>query len=113
MADRRGVAPLRTSVGSTDTKVLPLSLDHELRTVNLLLIRDETRAFSQRNPRLLAHKHTARATPLHVGRILMLTSEQIAHFNAFGFLVLREVLAPQEVETIHREASLHGRAGGR
>ena len=33
----------------------------------------------------------------------MLTSEQIAHFNAFGFLVLREVLTRREVETIHRE----------
>ena len=33
----------------------------------------------------------------------MLSQEQIAHFNTFGFLVLRRVLTAQEIETIRRE----------
>ena len=33
----------------------------------------------------------------------MLTAGQIAHFETFGFLVLRQVFTGQEVETIHRE----------
>ena len=33
----------------------------------------------------------------------MLTSGQISHFETFGFLVLRQVLTANEVETIHRE----------
>jgi hypothetical protein len=33
----------------------------------------------------------------------MLTCQQIRHFHTFGFLVLRDVLTPQEVEKIDRE----------
>ena len=33
----------------------------------------------------------------------MLTAEQVAHFETFGFLVLRQVFSAQEVATIHKE----------
>lgn len=33
----------------------------------------------------------------------MLTDQQVRHFHTFGFLVLRQVLTPQEVERIDRE----------
>ena len=33
----------------------------------------------------------------------MLTEEQGAHFETFGFLVLRRVFSAQEVATIHKE----------
>ena len=35
---------------------------------------------------------------------MLLTSEQVAHFNVFGFLVLRGVLSKEEVDTIRRES---------
>ena len=35
----------------------------------------------------------------------MLTEEQKAHFEAFGFLVLRQVLRRDEIATILREAT--------
>ena len=34
----------------------------------------------------------------------MLTSGQIAHFETFGFLVLRQHFTPEEAATIKREA---------
>ena len=45
----------------------------------------------------------------------MLTSEQIAYFNTFGFLVLRQVFTADEVETIHRETDeiFDGARGGK
>ena len=33
----------------------------------------------------------------------MLTPEQVAHFNTFGFLLMRQVLTAEEVETVRRE----------
>jgi len=33
----------------------------------------------------------------------MLTEEQVAHFETFGFLVLRRVFSAQEGATIHKE----------
>ena len=35
----------------------------------------------------------------------MLTTGQVAHFEAFGFLVLRQVLRRDEIATILREAA--------
>ena len=36
----------------------------------------------------------------------MITDEQVQHFQTFGFVVLREVLTPQEIEAVHREFEL-------
>ena len=35
----------------------------------------------------------------------MLTPGQVAHFQAFGFLVLRNVFTPEDMNTIEREAN--------
>ena len=35
----------------------------------------------------------------------MLTPEQIAHFNTFGFLVMRQFFTPDEMAVIAREAN--------
>ena len=35
----------------------------------------------------------------------MLTPQQVAHFETFGFLVLRDVFTPEEMDTIERECN--------